>query len=165
MNPVRSSEMKFSKNKTSNGVKIIIKNLQKRTPVNPTRIKKAALNVLSHAGRRNRWMNKSGEITICFLNDSQIRELNLFYLGDGRATDVIAFNSLGQAGELIADIAVSTDTARRNARIFKTTVASETYRYVIHGLLHILGYNDDNKRNSAIMRKKEDYLLTLFSKP
>jgi len=144
-------------------VKIIIKNLQKKLPVSPTRIKKAALNLLSRSGKYSCRIKKPGEITICLVSDTRIRELNLLYLGDGRATDVIAFDTSADKQELVADIAISTDAAMRNARAFKTTPASEVYRYVIHGLLHILGYDDNNKRNQAIMRKKEEYFLNMLA--
>ncbi len=93
------------------------------------------------------------------MGDQQIKELNLLYLGCDRPTDVISFGNSVKKGQLLADIAISTDTALRNARIFKTTPQDEIHRYVIHGLLHLLGYTDNNKINKAIMQKREDSLL------
>ena len=100
----------------------------------------------------------AGEITVCFMDDKQIRELNLLYLGCDSPTDVISFNNSADNEKLSADIAISTDTALRNARIFKTKPQDEIYLYVIHGVLHLLGYNDNNKKNKLIMQKKEEFL-------
>ncbi|MBI5145251.1 MAG: rRNA maturation RNase YbeY [Candidatus Omnitrophica bacterium] len=149
--------MKKVYGKMKGGVKIIIKNLQKKIHLNPKRIKVAVLKLLSLEGRK-----KSGEITICFFNDRQIREFNLFYRGRDVATDVIAFDNSVHKKEISGDIAVSCETAIRNARIFKTTPLSEIYLYVIHGLLHIIGYNDNNKKNRLIMQKKEKEILREF---
>lgn len=139
-------------------MKVIIKNFQKKIPINPRSIRKAVLNTLSLEG-----IKKSGEITICFTNDKQIRELNLMYRGQYNPTDVISFDISENNKEILADIAVSADTAIRNARIFKTTHLYELYLYVIHGLLHLLGYNDNNKRNRLIMHKKEQSLLKILN--
>ena len=135
-------------------MKIIIKNLQKKIPINPKRIKKAALKTLFSEG-----LKKSGEITICFVNDKEIKELNLFYLGQNKPTDVIAFVILANRKEILADIAISTDTAARNAKIFKTTPLYEIHLYVIHGILHILGYADKTTPQRRIMQGKANHIL------
>lgn len=135
-------------------MKITIKNLQKKIPINPKRIKKAVLKALSSEGLR-----KSGEITICFVNDREIRKLNLFYLGQNQPTDVIAFDNPPNKKEILADIAISTDTAVRNAKIFKTTPLYEMYLYIIHGILHILGYADKTAPQRRIMQEKADNIL------
>jgi probable rRNA maturation factor len=132
-------------------VKIIIKNLQKKIPVYPTRIKKAILKVLSKEGKR-----KSIEITVCFVSDAGIRELNKKYLHRDGPTDVLVFD-LGAS----ADIIVSAQTAIRNAEIFKTTLQGELNLYVTHGLLHLLGYDDCTPKQRKLMRKKElEYVNT-----
>ena len=94
---------------------------------------------------------KSGAITICLVSDRAIRQLNLMYLAHNIATDVIAFD-LSEKKNRIADIAVSTDTAVRNAKAYNTTPLDELYLYVIHGLLHILGCKD----NTALERVRMD---------
>lgn len=153
MNPVRDSNKTRRKN-ISNGIKIIIKNLPKRIPISPKMVEEAVLKTLSwHKSK------KPGQITVCFVNDKQIRELNLMYLGKDEPTDVIAFDMSEGKKEILADIAVSCDTARRQARIFKTTPLYELHLYVIHGILHILGYNDKNRQQRKLMRAKEEYLL------
>jgi len=137
-------------------VKITIINLQDRVPINSKRVIKAVRSVLSSEGVR-----KAGEITVSFVSDRRIKELNLKYLGKNRPTDVIAFDVAGPfaPGELLADIVVSTDRAVDNAGIFKTGALSELYLYVIHGALHILGYDDHTRKDKLTMRKKEARLL------
>jgi probable rRNA maturation factor len=136
-------------------VKITIKNLQKKIPIYPKRIKKAALNTLRQEG-----IKKSGEITICFMNDRQIKELNLFYLGLDFATDVISFDTVNTTDRMVGDIAVSADTALRNAKVFKTTPADELCLCVIHGILHLLGYDDNTPKNMRLMQEKAQRILT-----
>ena len=58
-------------------------------------------------------------------------------------------------GQMFADIVISTDTAIRNAKIFKTTQLNELYLYVVHGVLHLLGYDDRTQKQRQIMQKKE----------
>jgi len=81
------------------------------------------------------------------------------YLGRDSSTDVISFdNSSGKWG-LLADIVVSTETAVRQSRIFKTAPIYEVYLYVIHGVLHLLGYDDNTARKRKLMQKKAESIL------
>ncbi|MFH1458118.1 MAG: rRNA maturation RNase YbeY [Candidatus Omnitrophota bacterium] len=89
---------------------------------------------------------KSGEITVCFVNDKKIKELNLRYLQKNEPTDVLAFDS--------GDIVVSTDAAIRNAKIFETERLYELYLYIIHGVLHLSGYDDKTPKLKKKMDKK-----------
>jgi len=158
-------------------VKITIKNFQKKIPINPKRIKKTILKVLSKedaspvrntksSTRRNKISNgarKSGEITICFVSDKKIKELNLKFLQKNRPTDVLAFDisKTKDSGQMLADIIISTDTAIRNSKIFKTTHLYELRLYLVHGLLHLLGYDHSNPRQRQLMRQKErEYVNT-----
>jgi len=68
---------------------------------------------------------------------------------------VLAFNLTDDKKALIGDIIISAETAKRNSRIYKTTLAYELNLYSVHGCLHLLGYDDNNQKNSKIMRKKE----------
>lgn len=132
-------------------------NLQKKIPVSPKRIKETVLRTFASEG-----VKKSGAITVCFINDKRIRQLNLRFFGRNRPTDVIAFDfGPGDPGdEALAEIAVSTDTAIANAEIFKTSAVYELYLYVVHGILHILGYEDKNLKERAKMQRKAEKILT-----
>ena len=136
----------------SNGMKITIINLQKKVPIYPQKIKKPILKALKEEGEK-----EEGEITVCFTNDALIRKLNARYLRKNKPTDVLAFDITNpkDKGQLSADIVISSDTAIRNARVFKTTPFYELSLYSIHGLLHLLGYNDHSRKDKKIMRGKE----------
>ncbi len=137
-------------------MKIIIRNLQSRIPVNSKKVVKTVQQVLSQEG-----IKKSGEITLCFVNDAKIKALNLKYLGRNNPTDVMAFDITEpkDKDKIFADIAVSTERAIDNARTFKTSPYFELYLYVIHGVLHILGYDDKSKKDKLVMRKREKDIL------
>lgn len=140
-------------------MKVIIKNLQKKISFHPKRIRKTVLNTLSSEGIKN-----PGEITIFFVDDKKIKELNLRYLHKDNATDVITFDisEPNISDNIVADIAISTDRVMANARIYKTSPLYELRLYIIHGILHLLGYNDKNARQRKIMdAKARDILATL----
>lgn len=82
--------------------------------------------------------------------------LNKKFHSRNTPTDVLAFEITRTNRTLIADIVVSTDTACRNAKKYKTTSSGEAMLYVAHGLLHLLGYRDHYKKDALIMRLKEN---------
>ena len=134
-------------------MQITIKNFQKKIPVYPARIKKTILKILSKEG-----LKKSGAITVCFVNERKIKELNLEYHHKNAPTDVLTFD-LSEKGNLLADIVVSTDAAIQNAKSFKTTPFYELNLYVIHGILHLLGYDDKTAKGRKIMQYKANKIL------
>ena len=100
-------------------------------------------------------MNKPAEISVAFVTDKRIKKLNQKYLGHDCSTDVISFNISENPSELVADIVICTETALRNAKIYKTTPRYEIDLYVAHGLLHLLGYDDRSTGKVKLMRKAE----------
>lgn len=140
--------------------KVTIVNLQKKIPVCHSlvfKLKKAVLGTISSEN-----MKKTGEIDICLVNDKKIRELSKIYLKINNSTDVIAFDISEPAkpGKMLVEIVISTDKAVSNAHIFNTTPVYELFLYIIHGMLHILGYDDRTARQRQIMEKKTDWILT-----
>jgi len=138
--------------KVSGGLNLIVRNFQKKIPINKKRIKEVIFNALALEGS-----GISGEITICFVNDAKIKALNLKYLHKNKPTDVLAFD-MGRPPDsrtILADIVISTDTAIRNAGIFKTSPLYELNLYALHGLLHLLGYSDSNPKQRQLMQRKE----------
>ena len=86
-----------------------------------------------------------------------IKRANRRFLRQNSSTDVLAFGmNQGKTKYLIADIMISTDTALQNAKLFKTLPLYEVELYCVHGLLHLLGYDDQTLRQSRIMRRKEE---------
>jgi probable rRNA maturation factor len=96
-------------------------------------------------------------VTIAFVSDSKIRQLNKQFRGIDRATDVLSFPS-DEPGEL-GDIAISIDTAARQGRENKLTLNGEIAQLILHGLLHLSGYdhetdNGEMNRLELQLRKK-----------
>jgi probable rRNA maturation factor len=100
---------------------------------------------------------KGGSINVCVMDDSRIRRINELYLGHDRPTDVISFNlSQGGTEALEAEIAVSAQAAARNAAQYGNTAQKELLVYIIHGVLHALGYDDRTAVQRAKMQEKTD---------
>ena len=137
--------------------KIVIENLQHKVPVSEKRIRNIvsdALNFLKAA--------KPAQFNIYFVNDRKITRLNRRYLKEDRPTDVISFDISAGKKEMLADIFISADTAFSNARKFNTTPDYELCLYAVHGVLHLLGFNDTTARQSAAMHRKEKQILDQF---
>ena len=136
-------------------MEITVINLQKKVAVCQEKIKK-----IIRAALRLERVRKAGEITVSLVTDGAIRELNTLYLGRYCATDVISFDVSRAKNELIADIAISADTALSNAKKYRTSPWFEIYLYVIHGLLHVLGYDDVNQKKRKKMQERTEFILT-----
>lgn len=96
-------------------------------------------------------------ITIAVVDDVKMKDINSRFTGRNRATDVLSFvyNDISPTIEII----VSSDQAISNAFRFKNTPAQELLTYIIHGLLHAVGYNDLNIKNRARMFRKQREIL------
>ncbi|MFH0858666.1 MAG: rRNA maturation RNase YbeY [Candidatus Omnitrophota bacterium] len=108
-------------------------------------------------------LNWSGQISILLVGDKMIRDLNFKYLDKNRPTDVLAFDLSRGKGDITCEIVVSTDAAFYNSRIYKTSPVYETYLYVVHGLLHILGFDDRAEIERKFMQKKAEKILFDFN--
>lgn len=95
-----------------------------------------------------------GEICITIADDVMIRALNRVYRHIDKATDVLSFE-MGE-DDLLGDIIISKDTALRNAERFGVSLDEEMKRLVIHGTLHLLGYDHKKKTDRVRMSEKEE---------
>lgn len=96
------------------------------------------------------------------LTDGRIvQEMNQRWKSADYETDVMAF-SLGSSTEIDAEVYVNLDFARKYCTQYQATFEEEACRYVVHGLLHIMGYEDDTPESRQIMRKLEDQYLEQF---
>lgn len=136
---------------------ITVVNLQKRIPLKIQSILKAAQAVLSHEGI------KAAQLSIVFVNDPRMKFLNKKYLNENHPTDVLSFD-FSRHSDPAGEIIISTDTAIKNAKIYKTTPQREILLYVVHGILHLLGYDDHSDSDIRKMRRKEELLMSLISK-
>ena len=94
---------------------------------------------------------------IIFIGDETLREMHEEYLDDPDYTDVITFN-LGEE-KIEGEIYISLDRVIENARLFKVSTENEIYRTIIHGLLHLKGFNDKSEHEKEIMKHQENELL------
>jgi len=98
-------------------------------------------------------------LNLLFCGDDRIIEYNRKYLNHDYETDVITFRY--QDDTVDSDMIISTDTVKRNAEKFGTDFMCEIYRVIIHGVLHICGYEDKDTAGKIKMRKKENKYLKL----
>jgi len=104
---------------------------------------------------------KIGDVTILFTDDEYIKELNIKYLNHHYFTDILTFDySSGLV--LNGDIVISIDTVRSNSILYSTSIDDELLRVIIHGFLHLLGFNDKSSEESRKMRELEDDALNIF---
>ncbi|MBN9385668.1 MAG: rRNA maturation RNase YbeY [Chitinophagaceae bacterium] len=103
------------------------------------------------------------EIHYIFCSDDYLLGINRQYLKHDYYTDIITFG-LSEPGQPInAEIYISIDRVKENAREFKTSIKRELHRVIFHGALHLCGYKDKKKEDQQVMRKMEDkYLVQYF---
>lgn len=104
---------------------------------------------------------KLGEINFIFTGNTEILEINKTFLKHEYFTDVITFSD-NKRNNLSGDIYISLDQVRINAEKFNTTTVTELARVIIHGILHLIGYNDKAENEQKLMREKEDTYLCRF---
>lgn len=102
-----------------------------------------------------------GSINFIFCTDAYLHEMNVKYLNHDTYTDVITFDYTENPPEISGDIFISSERVRENAKQFGTTFVMELHRVMIHGLLHLAGFDDKTAREQQQMRSKEDYYLSL----
>ena len=103
------------------------------------------------------------ELSVVFVNRRQIQAFNRRFLKRSYATDVLAFNLSDSKSALVGDIIISTDAAALYARTKNLPVGQEIILYVVHGILHLLGYDDHNKKDITRMRRKEEKTMGKIS--
>ena len=99
-----------------------------------------------------------GSLNFLFVDDKEMLKYNKKYLQHESYTDIITFdNSLNN--KIAGDIVISLERVNENAKYYQVSYNYELARVMAHGLLHLLGYNDKNKEEKKIIRKKENYYL------
>ncbi|MGH7522712.1 MAG: rRNA maturation RNase YbeY [Gemmatimonadales bacterium] len=114
-----------------------------------------------HVLRRERC---TARVAVTFVGKGVMRRLNAAYLSHDRATDVIAFPLKQPDGSLAGDIYICRYAAARNARSHRTPVRTELLRLVVHGALHVLGFDHpggEARTRSAMWRAQERHLAAL----
>ncbi len=119
--------------------------------------------------KRKKWLQnaiekentKTGEINYIFCSDKQLLEINNKHLQHDFYTDIITFD-YRENNTISGDIFISVDRVKENAEINNEDFENELNRVLIHGILHIIGYKDKTKKDSELMRKKENEYINTF---
>jgi probable rRNA maturation factor len=107
------------------------------------------------------------EISVAIVNDPTIHQLNRQFLEHDYPTDVLTFplESPEENGLLAGEVIVSWDTAKRNAEELGLSAEGELLLYVVHGTLHLLGFDDHEEEDAAAMRDAERECLKILGYP
>ena len=102
----------------------------------------------------------SEEVNIILTDDESLLKINVDFLGHDTYTDTITFSYNEMDNEVFGDIYISLDRVRENAKTFSTTIQKELVRIMIHGVLHLCGYEDktENSISDKMIFIQEKYL-------
>lgn len=118
----------------------------------------------------NKWLKmvaesevrRIGDINIIFCSDNYILDVNMKYLQHDYFTDIITFDYC-EKKTLSGDLFISIDSVRENATFYGSDFETELNRVMVHGILHLIGYDDHEEEDIKMMRYKENYYLDLRS--
>lgn len=124
--------------------------------------------VFKYKSLNNRWLRmvaeseirRIGDISIIFCSDNYILDINRKYLGHDYFTDIITFDYCS-GNVLSGDLFISVDSVKENSVEYGTEFEDELNRVIVHGILHLIGYDDHTDEDVKVMREKENYYLDL----
>ena len=99
---------------------------------------------------------------INFVNSKEMTRINSKYLNHNYSTDIITFNYSGTKNELDGEIYISIDDAASNSKRFGVTFIEEVLRVIIHGFLHLSGYDDKDRKDRVTMKRLENRLFNQY---
>ena len=137
-------------------LQIEISDEQSLVDVDEARIREVVTSILADEGYA------AAYVSIAIVDDATIRPLNARYLGHDYATDVLSFVLEHDEGNLEGEVIVSAETAQRSAARFGWRAADELLLYLIHGTLHLVGYDDLTDEALPAMRARERHYLSHF---
>lgn len=121
-----------------------------------TTLKRFITGIFRSEGRRLQ------SLTYIFCSDEYLLQINQSHLKHNYYTDIITFDLSEVPGQTIGEIYISTDRVRDNAASLGVTIKEELHRVIFHGALHLCGYNDKTRTDSAKMRAAEDKCLNAY---
>jgi probable rRNA maturation factor len=140
--------------------RISVRNIQRKISVNIAELERFAANALQHCldlrnGKRSD-LRQSREVFVWLISDRRMALLHRKFLGLLGPTDVLTF----QHGEIF----ISVETARRNARAFGNSLMRELKLYIVHGLLHLHGFEDETPAEARRMKTAQERILRICSR-
>jgi probable rRNA maturation factor len=147
------------KRQNSRSPRIAVRNLQRKVEINLAQLQKFAASAgktcLTLQKRTATGLEALNEVSILIISDRRMAELHERFLNESGPTDVITF----QHGEIF----ISVDTALANAKRFDTSLRHELRLYIVHGLLHLQGFDDQDPRGTRRMRAAEKEVLGMIA--
>ena len=129
---------------------ITIINLQTRIPLRLTRIKKNAQKALQYLGI------SAADLSIVFVSAQKMKRLNTRHLRHSYETDILTFNyAQADSDFLMAEIIICPSVARIQAKQYGVPLEKEIMLYVVHGILHVMGFDDHSVKDIKKIRSKE----------
>ena len=124
-----------------------------------------------HKKRCRNWINEivehSGfavaDLNIIFSSNTHLLKINREYLNHNYNTDVITFD-YSEKEKISGDIFIGIDKVKENSKLYKVSLVSEINRVIIHGVFHLMGYNDADDKERQKMRELENEALNLWDK-
>src|SRR3954469_20311838 len=126
-------------------------NRQRRVRLDVHTLRDFAERALAECLRTRGGLEQLAEITIVLVSDRKISDLHRRFMNIAGATDVITFQH--------GDVFISTETARRQARQFGTTTLNEIKLYLVHGLLHLHGFEDKTPAAARRMARRQERIV------
>jgi len=123
---------------------------------NRTKLKKFIRSIFKKEGKKLESLN------YIFCTDQDVLEINRRFLKHDFFTDIITFD-LSETDAVQAEIYISIDRVRENARLLRVSFRSEIHRVIFHGVLHLCGYNDKNKADKKKIREKENHYFNKYN--
>ena len=105
--------------------------------------------------------NKIQNLNFLIVGDKRMIHFNKTYLNHDYSTDIITFDS-SENKNISGDIVISIERVKENSKKYKVKLEDELRRVMVHGLLHLLGYDDKNEKEKKRIRKKENYYLKMY---
>jgi probable rRNA maturation factor len=102
--------------------------------------------------------SKCGTINFIFCNDSYLLKINNEFLKHDFYTDIITFD-YSENKIISGDLFLSLDRIKENAILYKISLMDEILRVMVHGILHMVGYNDKTRNERKMMKEKENFYL------
>jgi len=102
-------------------------------------------------------------LSVSFINSAELRHINKEYFNHDYETDVITFNYSKKLKEIDGEILISFEEAKLNAKKYNVTYGKELCRLLIHGMLHLLNFDDKNKERKKIMQQMENKLINRYN--
>jgi probable rRNA maturation factor len=139
----------------------VIKNLRVYSSDNKYKVNKIHIHKLLNKLRKELNFCISS-LPINFISSDEITIINQKYLKHNYSTDIITFNYSGNRDNLDGEIFISYEDAETNSIKYKNSLSEELTRLVIHGILHLIGYDDMKAKDLGKMKKLENRLLNKY---